>query len=259
MILVSTSNDYMLSSVKNALRILQAFKMDKPQKGVRELAAELGIGKSSVQRILATLASEGFVTKDIETNKYQLGVSVMELNSIVLSHHDLHQEALPIIKNLVERCNETSHLVVFSNQEIVYLSKEEGKNSTPIETHPGRHNYPHCTSSGKILLAHGDPSIVESMIQAGLTKVSANTITDPITLQNELAAIRKNGYAKSFGEYTISVNSVAAPVRDYTGKVVAAINLVGPSSRMSKQRMQHFATELIQAGRIISEKLGYSY
>ena len=71
-----------LSSVKNALKILRAFKMDQPQKGVRELAAELGLGKSSVQRILATLASEGFVTKDEETNKYELGISVLELNPL---------------------------------------------------------------------------------------------------------------------------------------------------------------------------------
>ena len=246
-----------LSSVKNALKILRAFKMNQPQKGVRELAAELGIGKSSVQRILVTLASEGFVTKDEETNKYELGVSVLELNSIVLSHLELHNEAIPTIKNLVEKCRETSHLVVFKDDEIIYLCKVESRDSTEIESHSGLHNYPHCTSSGKLLLAHSEPSYVEAFLKKGLIKVTSKTITDPALFQNELASIRKKGYSVSVGEYMEVSTSVSAPIRDYTGKVIAAINIVGPSNRISKQHINYFATELIKAGESISEKLGY--
>ena len=246
-----------LSSVKNALKILRAFKMNEPQKGVRELAAELGMGKSSVQRILATLASEGFVTKDEETNKYELGVSVLELNSIVLGHLELHNEAIPTIKNLVEKCRETSHLAVFKDSEIIYLCKIESRDSTELESHSGLHNYPHCTSSGKLLLAHDDPSHVETLLKNELIKFTSKTIIDPTLFQNELASIRKNGYSVSVGEYRDDITSVSAPIRDYMGKVIAAINLVGPSNRISKQRISYFATELIQAGESISEKLGY--
>ena len=246
-----------LSSVKNALRILRAFQMSEPQKGVRELAAELGMGKSSVQRILATLASEGFVTKDVETNKYQLGVSVLELNSIVLGHLELHKEAMPTIKNLVKKCRETSHLAVFKDDKIIYLCKVESRDSTELESYSGLLNYPHCTSSGKLLLAHDDPSHVEALLKNELTKVTSKTITNPVLFQNELASIRKKGYSVSVGEYRIDVTSVSAPIRDCTGKVISAINLVGPSNRISRQRIQYFATELIQAGESISERLGY--
>ncbi|WP_066069712.1 IclR family transcriptional regulator [Neobacillus soli] len=143
----------LLSSVKNAIRILRSFKMDQPQKGVRELAAELGLGKSSVQRILATLATEGLVQKNIETNKYELGLSVVELSSIVLGNIDLHTETLPVLTNLANKYGETAHLAILENSQVVYLCKAESKNSYKLPSHLGFHNYAHCTSSGKLLLA----------------------------------------------------------------------------------------------------------
>jgi IclR family transcriptional regulator, KDG regulon repressor len=247
----------LLSSVRNALKILRSFKMEEPQKGVRELANELGLGKSSVQRILATLASEGFVKKNKETNKYELGVSVLELSSIVLGHLDLHNEALPIIKNLVEKWNETSHLSVLEDQQIIYLCKVESPNSVKLTTHTGLSNPPHCTSSGKLLLAYSDPTLLEIILKRGLEKFTPNTITDPVLFRKELAKIYEKGYSVSYEELRLGVISVSAPIRDYTGKVLAAINFVGPSHRFSKNRINLLANELIRAGEIISERLGY--
>ncbi|HZG70865.1 MAG TPA: helix-turn-helix domain-containing protein, partial [Chondromyces sp.] len=84
---MSTNNnpDYLLSSVKNALRLLRSFSMEEPEKKVTELASSLGLGKSTVSRLLATLASEGFVIKDPATQKYRLGLSILHLNTIVTS------------------------------------------------------------------------------------------------------------------------------------------------------------------------------
>lgn len=254
---MKTEQENVLSSVRNALKVLSSFKMEQPQKGVRELAEELGLGKSSVQRILATLASEGFVKKNKETNKYELGVSVLELSSIVLGHLDLHNESLPIIKSLVEKWNETSHLSVLEDLKVVYLCKVESDNSIKLITHSGRHNPPHCTSSGKLLLAHSDPSLLEVIFKRGLEKFTPNTITDPELFRKELAEIYERGYSVSFEELRMGVISVSAPIRDHTGKVTAAINFVGPTHRFSKQRINLLANELIRAGEIISERLGY--
>ncbi|MEH7113764.1 IclR family transcriptional regulator [Neobacillus niacini] len=246
-----------LSSVKNAIKIMRSFKMDEPQKGVRELAAELGLGKSSVQRILATLASEGLVKKNAETHKYELGLSVVELSSIVLGNIDLHTEALPILTNLANKCGETSHLAILEENHIVYLCKVECKNSYKLQTHLGLQNYTHCTSSGKLLLAHSGSYIVDLVTRNGLDSLTPHTITDPDVFRQELEMIRNQGYSVSVEEYNLGVTSVSAPVRDHTGKVIAAINLVGPSPRFSKQRINHFANELIRSGELISERLGY--
>jgi IclR family transcriptional regulator, KDG regulon repressor len=107
------------------------------------------------------------------------------------------------------------------------------------------------------LLAYNDPSVLELIIDRGLTKFTPNTITDPVLFRNELAKIYEKGYSVSFEELRIGVISISAPIRDHTGKVIAAINLVGPSHRFSKQRINLFANELIRAGEIISERLGY--
>lgn len=257
MVNLTQNQENILSSVKNAIKILRSFTMDDPQKGVRELASDLGLGKSSVQRILATLANEGFVRKNEETKKYELGLSVVELSSIVLGNIDLHNEALPIIKTLVSRCNETSHLAVLENLQAVYLCKVESEDSIELLSHTGLHNHTHCTSSGKLLLAHAEPIIVDTLLRNGLNKFTANTITDPVVFQNELKMIRKNGYAVSKGELRSDITSISVPVRDYSGKVIAALNLVGPSSRFTNQRIQYLVSELKIAGELISERLGF--
>jgi DNA-binding IclR family transcriptional regulator len=249
--------DHLLSSVKNTLRILRSFKMEQPQKGVRELAAELEMGKSSVQRILATLASEGFVRKNEESNKYELGASLLELSSIVLNNIDLHNEAIPFIKKLAEKCNETTHIAVLENLEVMYLCKVEAEQSEKIPSYSGLHNHLHCTSSGKLLLAYSDTTVMEAVLERGLQSFTPYTITDPVEFRKELAGIYEKQYSISHDELTIGISSVSAPIRDYTGKVVAAINFVGPSQRFTAQRVQYLANELLLTGKIISEKLGY--
>ncbi|RHW36703.1 IclR family transcriptional regulator [Lysinibacillus yapensis] len=254
---MDNSQANLLSSVKNTLKILKAFSMDTPQKGVRELANELDLGKSSVQRILATLASEGFVKKNNESNKYELGVSVLELSSIVLGHLDLHKEALPIIKRLVENWKETAHLAILEEMQVVYLCKIESTNSIKVITHSGLQNPPHCTSSGKLLLAHSNPTVIEHVIKNGLKKFTQNTITDPEIFRKELAFIYARGYSVSNEELNPGVITISAPVRNYNGNVIAAINFAGPKHRFTKQRIELLAKELIHAGNMISERLGY--
>ena len=247
----------LLSSVSNAILILKAFSMDEPQKGVRQLATELGLGKSSVQRILTTLLHHGFVRKNEETNKYELGLSVLELSSIFLGHIDLHHETLPIVTKLAHTYNETSHLAILDKLTVVYLSKVESKDSVKLVSHSGLHNHTHCTSTGKLLLAHSEPYLVDTVMRNGLTKFTTNTITDRETFLNELKKIKQQGYSVSNSELRGDVSSVSAPIRNYSGKVVAAINLVGPSVRYTRSRIQLYARELIRASELISEKLGY--
>src|SRR5690606_12268721 len=143
-----------------------------------ELARELDIGKSSVQRILTTLAANGFVRKNEETNKYELGISVLQLSSIFLEQIDLHQEALPIVTKLAHTHNETSHLAILENLKVVYLCKVESNDSMKLVTHTGLHLDTHCTSSGKLLLAHSEPSLVDTFLRSKPMQFTSATITD---------------------------------------------------------------------------------
>src|SRR4051794_39067471 len=114
-----------LSSVRNALRILKSFSTFEPTKRVSELAESLGLAKSTVSRLLATLASEGFVIKDENTNAYRLGLSVLTLGGIITNDLEIHKEAAPVLYKLVNDTGETAHLAILDGLDTIYIHKEE--------------------------------------------------------------------------------------------------------------------------------------
>jgi IclR family transcriptional regulator, KDG regulon repressor len=246
-----------LSSVRNALRILKSFSTFEPTKRVSELAESLGLAKSTVSRLLATLASEGFVIKDENTNAYRLGLSVLTLGGIITNDLEIHKEAAPVLYKLVNDTGETAHLAILDGLDTIYIHKEEGNHPVRILTHLGRRNPSYCTSSGKVLLAFSEPKIVDKVIAVGLIKHMHNTITNPELLQSELETIQKQGYAVSTEELTEGTRSVAAPIRDYTGQVVSAITVVGPIQRMTDHKITRIAKKVMEAGNEASERLGY--
>lgn len=246
-----------LSSVSNALRILKSFSTTEPTKKVSELSESLNVAKSTVSRLLATLAQEGFVIKEKTTGEYKLGLSVLTLGGIVTNQLEIHKEAAPVLNKLVNDTQETAHLSLLDGLDTIYIHKEECSHPVRILTHLGRKNPSHCTSSGKVLLAFDENNLVEEIIQRGLHAYTSKSITDPDKLRNELETIRKLGYAICTEELTEGTRSVSAPVRDYTGKVVAAINVVGPIQRMKDYKVPDIAKKVINAGNEASERLGY--
>ncbi|RDW20142.1 IclR family transcriptional regulator [Oceanobacillus arenosus] len=246
-----------LSSVRNALRILKSFSTFEPTKRVGELAESLGLAKSTVSRLLSTLASEGFVIKDEKTNAYRLGLSVLTLGGIITNDLEIHKEAAPVLYKLVNDTGETAHLAILDGLDTIYIHKEECNHPVRILTHLGRRNPSYCTSSGKVLLAFSEPKIVDMVVDGGLVRHMHNTITDPEVLQHELETIQKQGYAVSTEELTEGTRSVAAPIRDYTGHVVSAITVVGPIQRMTNHKIDRIAKKVMEAGNEASERLGY--
>ena len=115
--------DQFLSSLKNALRILNSFSMDEPEKKIGEISSSLGLNKSTVSRTMATLASEGFVYKDPETKKYRLGLSILTLSGVVNSSLDIYRDSQPILNKLVETLGETAHISVLDHLDVIYLHK----------------------------------------------------------------------------------------------------------------------------------------
>jgi IclR family KDG regulon transcriptional repressor len=247
-----------LSSVKNALRILRSFTMDEPEKRITDIAKSLGLAKSTVSRVFSTLASEGFVTKDPETQKYRLGLSVLALTGVAVTNLEILRETRPVIKQLVDKIGETAHLAILDGIDIVYLEKTECNHPVRILTHLGKRNPSYCTGSGKVLLAFGENEIVQQVINQGLIPYTQNTIIKPELLYEELARIRVDGYAVSNEEFGDGTVSIGAPIRDNTKKVIAAVSLVGPMQRVQPYKFQSYGQKLIEAGNEISKRLGYS-
>jgi IclR family transcriptional regulator, KDG regulon repressor len=249
--------DYTLSSVKNALRILRRFSMDEPELKISDLAKELELGKSTVSRLMSTLASEGFVEKNPDNQRYHLGLSILSLASVCTSNFEIHKEAMPVLHELVEKTGETSHLAILDSLDVIYLHKVESKHHVRAFTHIGKRNPAYATSSGKVLLAFNDDHFVERTIEKGLEPFTNKTITDPNTLLKALNDIREKGYALSIEEIFEGVVSIASPVRDYTGQVIASVNIVGPIQRVNDHTIPLHIKRVVEAGKQISKRLGY--
>lgn len=246
-----------IASVKNAFRILRCFSLEEPEKRVSDIADMLGINKSTVSRTLATIASEGFVYKDPDTNKYRLGISIVSLSGIVSSQLDVYRESQPVLNSLVESVGETAHLAILDNTDIMYLQKVECHHPVRVLTNVGKRNPAYCTSSGKVILAFSPSEAVDKVLTNGLTAFTNNTITNHDEFLKHLAEIRKNGYSVSKEEILEGVTSIAAPIYDYTGTVIAAISIVGPNQRIQPYKIPLLANKVMAAAEEISERMGY--
>jgi len=253
----TNEGEHYLSSVKNALRILNSFTMDEPEKKISEISASLGLNKSTVSRTMATLASEGFVFKDPKTKTYRLGFSILTLSGVINSNMDIYRESQPVLNKLVETIGETAHISMFDQLEVVYLQKVECNHPVRYLTHVGKRNPPYCTSSGKVFMAFADDEVVEAIIKNGLKKYTKNTITNPDKLKAHLKEVREKGFAYSFEEFSEGVVTIAAPIYDYTGKVIASLSIVGPKQRINQQKIPSFAKRIISSSLEISRNMGY--
>ncbi len=251
------NDENLLSSVRNALLILRSFSMDEPEKKISDLATSLGLNKSTVSRTMATLASEGFVYKDPDTKKYRLGYSILSLSGIITSNMDVYRESQPVLNRLVKETGETAHISILDSTDVIYIQKVECNHPVRFLTHVGKRNPTYCTSSGKVLLAYSDESLAERVIENGLHAYTANTITNPDELRAHLKKVRDQGFACSIEEILEGVNSIAAPIFDYTGKVIAALTVVGPKQRIQQQNIRPLAKKVISASMEISDRMGY--
>jgi DNA-binding IclR family transcriptional regulator len=158
---------------------------------------------------------------------------------------------------LVESTGETVQLAVLDHLSVLYIRIRESRQAVRMSSSPGSRAPAHCTSVGKVLLAHQPPEVVKQVVDNGLTRYTENTITSPERLIDELASIRTRGYAIDDEEIEVGLRCVAAPIRDHTGQVTAAISVAAPVQRMTKRNLQTTVPTIIAAADSISKRLGY--
>ncbi|MEK3644020.1 MULTISPECIES: IclR family transcriptional regulator [unclassified Aeribacillus] len=251
------SEKYWLSSVKNAMKILRLFTHKQKELGITEISKKLNISKSSAHRLVSLLVKEGFLSKNPRTNKYRLGLSILTLGGVIFSNHELYKEALPIVKRLVHTLNESAHICLLEEDQVVYLFRIESSQPDRLLTYIGRKNPIHCTSEGLCILAYQNKRTIEKVLSKKLYAYTPYTITDPDILKNELKKIKKQGFAISKDQFYVGYVGIAAPIRDYSGKVVSSLSMIGSTSRMTDDRFPVFIEHITQAAKSISEHLGY--
>jgi IclR family KDG regulon transcriptional repressor len=247
-----------LSSVRNAARLLCAYTQADRDLGVSELSERLGLAKSTVHRLLATLTLDGLIERDDATGRYRLGLKLYELGAMVSSHLVLHEVVTEPLDELRNRTHETVHVSILDAGEVLYIERRESPQTVRVFGRVGHRNHAHCTSSGKVLLAWMDPDERAALVQErGLPAHTRHTITEPERLEADLSRVRDRGWATNLDESELGASSVAAPIRDASGAVVAAIACVAPSSRFTRETMRRHASETLAAAARISSRLGY--
>lgn len=248
-----------VQSVERAFLILELLGNADDHLGISELAEKGALPLATVHRLLTTLVGLGYVEQNPENNKYTLGVRALQLRGAIIGQLNLGYQAMPIMKTLMNRVNETVHLAVLNEGEIVYIERVEGLRTQGMYTRIGKRAPAHCTALGKAMLAHLPQQcwyhdVVE---RRGLKRFSPTTITQWEQLSAELTAIRERGYAIDNGETGEPVRCVAAPIHDYTGQVVAAVSISGPQSQVTIDRIGELSGAVRWAADMISRKLGH--
>jgi DNA-binding IclR family transcriptional regulator len=247
-----------LKSLRKATRILECFSFREPRLSLTDVARKAGLPLSTTHRILATLREVGLVEQEGGRDLYRLGLKLLELGSMVLANMEVHREALPFIEELVRETGETVHLGVFDGSQVVSIEKMDSPHGLASNVTIGKGAPAYCTGVGKALLAFQPDAVVDHVCRLGLKTHTPQTITDPVNLRKELDQIRSLGYAVDNAEHQPDVRCVAAPIRNYSGNVVASLSISGPATRIPRDRIPGLAARVREVSVKLSARLGYT-
>jgi DNA-binding IclR family transcriptional regulator len=247
-----------VQSVDRAIAILYLLaERGRDGLGVTEVAAELGVHKSTAFRLIVALENGDLVEQIEERGKYHLGRGIVRLAGATTAQLELSTESRPVCRRLAAELGETVNLAIADTGEVTNVLQEYGSSAVSGRNWTGQRTPMHATASGKVLLAWADDESVKEALAGDLIEYTPGTITDAPALEAELRKVRDQGWASTTEEFELGLNAVAAPVRNASGDVVAAVGVSGPSYRLTLESFADVAAHLLAGGREISTRLGY--
>lgn len=218
-------------SVDRALTILEILAR-RGELGVTEIAAGLGVHKSTAFRLVSTLEQHRLIEQLGERGKYRLGFGIVRLAGATTSRMNLAEESRPYCRQLAAEFNETVNVAMLDAGATVNIAQEQGNATVTVQNWIGKRTPLHATSSGKVLLAWAPGEQLAGALGRPLDSFTPRTITSPAVLRTELGQVCRQGWAGTQEELEIGLNAVAAPIRGPDGTVIGAISLSGPSYRL---------------------------
>ena len=245
-----------VQSVDRALTILEMLAREG-EAGVTEIAADLGVHKSTAFRLLATLEAHRLVEQDGERGRYRLGVGNLRLAGATTARLDLVTEARPVCRQLAADTGETVNITVRSETSALYLDQVVA-GSSAVQSHNwvGQHIPLHATSNGKVLLSELSEAELKDAVRA-LPRVTDQTVTSRSRLRADLAEVREAGYALVVDELEIGLTAAAAPIRSAHGDIIASMSISGPTFRLTEEKLAETVPMLVAAATEVSHRLGW--
>lgn len=253
----SSDDRYSIRAVDRAFDVIDAVAAANGNVGVDQLVETTGLAKTTVFRVLATLCARRFLERDEATQTYRLGMGALVIGSRALGDLDLRRAARSHLEQLMASTGETVHLSILSNDSALCIDKIDASRSMRMASFVGFLDPLHCSGVGKALLAFQDDATRDQLLgRMRLERHTPHTITDRAALEVQIAEIRARGVAIDDEEIEEGLRCVAAPIRDHSGGVIAAISISGPITRVSPAILDGLVTVVADCARTISRELG---
>ena len=248
----------LVPAVIRTLDILELF-LDRPQLSAREITEQLGLPRTTVHELLVTLVARSYlISVPGQPLQFRLGMPVFQLGSAFAGQLDLVREAQDVAQDVAAACDEAVHVAVLNGTHVIYLVKIDSTHPVRMVSAVGRRLPAHCTAVGKMLLSSLDPTDLDALMPDGdLPGMTPDSITDPVRLRAELDRIRAAGVAVDDGESDTAVRCVGAPVRDHTGRTIAAMSVSAPIIRWTPAAQAAWTRLVREGAAALSARLGY--
>jgi len=250
---------YRVQALERALDILDCFSFQQRELGLSEIAEITGLNMTTAKRLISNLTSRGYLQQIPNTKRYQLGMRLFELGGIVFSSFSLRKAAAHHITHLQNKTGITVLLAVMMDDQLVYVDKREGRGMIRISSDIGWRRPLHYGMLGMVLMAHLDPGHVKEILEkTPLQAHTSNSLTDKDAFSIRLEEIRKDGFILEREEAVEGIIGIAAPVRDYSRQVIAALGVAIPVVKSNSEKELEKTVEQVMATcDEISSDLGY--
>ncbi len=250
------STAYTIQTVNKALELLEAIAESSTGLDIAQLEKIAGLNRNKTFRLLATLSEKGLVDRDAIAGSYRLGICSVALGQKLIKNASVVNYSHPIIEQLARKHGEAVYMTVIRDDEVLFVDMVDCEHTIRTKTLVGR-RFPFFTNAaGKVMKALDSWDLLEKMFRK---RGRTTELPDLAGLASELAEIRTKGVAVDSGALGEGIISVAVAVKDYAGKVVGAITLIGPSFRMLAERLENeIIPSLLEGGELLSEKFGYA-
>lgn len=250
---------YKVQVLDRAINMLEFLaRQSGGEAGLPELAAAMKLHKTTAHRLAHVLESRGLLRRSPDSTRYRLGLHLYDLGCRALDNVNLRDEARPIMTRLAFEVGETTHLAVLDRAEVLYIERVEAQRSLTMGSKLGARNPVHCTALGKAILAWSPVAEVDQILAGCRMEArTRNTITSALALKRELKRIRERGFAIDDEEIEAGIRCISAPVLDATDRVVAAISISGPATRVAPNRFQIIGKTVMKAAEELSAHVGH--
>jgi DNA-binding IclR family transcriptional regulator len=243
-----------IRAVERALDVLLCFTYQTPELTMTQIAEQVGINKSTIHRVLATLEKKRFVERDPVTGIYRLGIRLLQMASLTVEGNDLRRLASPLLHRLCKLQRENVNLAILDESDVVYLEVVESPQRVKLAATSGQRLPAFCTASGKTILAFMPEEMVKRIVEHGMPRYTPHTLS-PDDFFEDIRLTQERGYAISEEEYEEGINAIAAPIFDRQKHPIASVSVAGPAYRLSRERMVEIAPLVINLANDIAQEV----